>query len=146
MEIMQYVHPVIAGFAVLVGLIALALGLQSFCSTLSGGCKKFKWKQHVLLGKISLVLLPFVVALGLYVANTIWADRSISEFHMDKGYAMLVLGMIGLGSGIFINNKAYFKHKWRKKIVRLHGLLNCIAMLLGIYLAVSGVELLDYLY
>ena len=146
MEIMQYVHPVIGGFAVLVGLIALVLGLQSCCSTLKGGPKKFKWKQHVQLGKISLVLLPFVVILGVYVATELWADRSFAEFHATKGYAMLILGMIGLGTGMFLTRKTCFKYKWRKKIVRLHGLVNGIAMLLGIYLAFSGLELFEYIY
>lgn len=146
MDYLPYAHPVVGAIAVLVGIVALLLGVQSILSTRGGGRKKFNWPMHVLLGKISLILLPFIVAGGFYVANQIWSEREFTEGHVFEGIAMLCLGLIGLFSGMFLANKKSFQNKSRFKVVKAHGVINLFAMLFGIALAVSGMGLFDYIY
>jgi len=134
MEIMLFFHPVIQILTNLLALYVLFLGIQR---TRSLHLKKggiFKWKMHVRLGLI--VMAAWVG--GLLGAVTIvyiyWRRFMITGMHGRVALIMLPFIVFGLFTGIYMDR---IKKK-RKLLPLVHGMSNCILLLLAQSQIITG--------
>lgn len=132
-----YSHPIIQLFALSLGFLAMYQGYKRFAMK-RGKKIIFPWKQHVKFGSYALILWV-IGGLGFYVTHTIFGMTHITDLHAEVAWYVISLSVFGLGTG-FIMNKYKKKRNW---MPALHGIANILLLILVVYEAYSGMELLS---
>ncbi|MBN1850297.1 MAG: DUF4079 family protein [Deltaproteobacteria bacterium] len=135
---MLYIHPCFQAMAILLVIYVLYLGVQRF---LSGHFHKkvpFKWKRHVLLGKIALVALLAGMFGGISMVYIHWHHFLISGIHAFVGLILAPLIVIGFSTGLYLDAKKG-KHG---DLALIHGINNLIIFFLCISQIITGIKIL----
>lgn len=135
---MLWLHPVIELIAILVGGYALLLGSKRFAMLHCGVKCTFAWKPHVKWGTIALALWALGGLGGLAITNHYWGDVLLSGTHGWVG--IVIIGMCGIG---YATGHVLDTVKKKRKVLPLvHGINNCVLLLLALWQAWTGYALL----
>jgi hypothetical protein len=135
---MLYIHPFIQTAGILLALYVFYLGVQRFRSGHLHQRVAFKWKRHVLLGKIVLCILFIGLLGGVIMVYIHWHFFLITGIHAIVGLILAPLIIIGFITGIYLDVK-----KGKHRLLALfHGMNNLIVLLLSLGQAVSGARIL----
>lgn len=132
---MLLIHPFVQAGTTLLALYVFYLGLNRFMSLHLSRRTTFKWRSHVLLGEIVILVWLGGLAGGLYTVKSYWRAYLITGDHARVGLAMLPFLAFGLLSGLYLNR---VKRK-RKVLPFLHGLNNLTLIVLALVQAWLGV-------
>ena len=132
---MLYIHPIIQITLICLYCWVLILGIQRFRALHLKHKTRFKWKQHVSLGKIVLPLIFLAMLLGLLVAKISWRAFLITGSHGKFGILIGILVIFGFFSG-FVMDRTKKKRKW---LPLLHGINNLAVLGLAVYQIISGI-------
>ena len=134
MTVMLLFHPLIQILATFLAVYVLWLGLQRFRSQHLQQKIAFKWRPHVKLGTIAMVLWLAGLVGGLIMARIWWQGFMITGTHGKTALVMLPLLLFGLGSGLYLDHRK----KKRKVLPLLHGFNNLLLLTLALYQTYSG--------
>ena len=127
-------HPVLQGAALYLFIHALYLGAQRFGQQHLGRKMVFKWRQHVTVGTIAVLLLTAGALLGLIMSRYQWQVPFATGRHGRTFLLLLPLLIFTLASGLYLH-----RHKKHGRILPLlHALNNGILFLLLLYQAGTG--------
>jgi hypothetical protein len=135
---MLYIHPCFQTMFILLAVYVFYLGVQRFRSGHLHQKVAFKWKRHVLLGKIAFGALLAGMFGGVIMVYIHWHYFLISGIHAMVGLVMAPLIIIGLITGLYLDAK---KGKYRS-LALFHGINNLIVLLLSVSQAISGLKIL----
>jgi hypothetical protein len=135
---MLYIHPGFQAWAILLAFYVFYLGVQRFRSSHLHQKVVFKWKPHVLLGKIVLGALLIGLIGGILMVYIHWHFFLISGIHAIVGLILAPLILIGFTTGLYLDAKKG-KHPF---LALIHGINNLVVLLLCISQAISGVQIL----
>lgn len=133
---MLTVHPIVQSTAILLACYTFLLGMARFRSVHLGQKTRFKWKQHVLMGKIALGVLLSAAIGGMLLVYLYWHGLMITGIHGKVGLFLCPFIVFGLASGIYMDKN----RKQRKILNLLHGLNNCIILILALSQIVTGIK------
>ena len=133
---MLLIHPAMQLVGILLAIVTFLTGLQRFRSLHLHRRTKFPWRLHVLLGKISLMMLMAGMGLGLGMARYHWGQNLMTMGHGKTGLVILPFLLFGLVSGVTLDGKV----KERQVLRVLHGVSNTILLLLLLNQARSGLR------
>lgn len=125
-----FIHPLIMAVMTLTAWYALALGLVRFAAAHLNRKGLFRWKRHVLAGRIALWGLVAGTAAGLGVTWLAWGAVGTTGAHGLLAAAIAPLSGFGLYSGTILNRK-----RPARRLALAHGL---VSMVLAALLAVQG--------
>ncbi len=131
---MLFIHPFLQASATLLALYVFYLGIQRFRSHHLHQEVSFKWRQHVLLGKIVFGVLFVGMFIGLLMAYIHWHRIFITGIHAFIGLILAALIIIGFVTGLSLGAKK----KKRRFLPLFHGVNNLIVLLLLLSQAISG--------
>lgn len=94
----------------------------------------FRWKRHVLLGKIALLAMLGGMIGGMTMAYLYWRGFLTTGFHGRVALVMTPFIIFGAASGLYMNRKK----KKRKALPMIHGLINLVILILVLTQAVTG--------
>jgi hypothetical protein len=136
---MLLIHPFIQLTATLLVLLVLKQGFERFRSQHLKQRAVFKWKQHVYLGTLVMVLWWAGFVGGLAVVRNYWYAMFITGMHAKVGMVMLPFMLIGMLSGWIMHRR-----KQRRKVLPLiHGVNNLILVLLALFQIYNGWQVLN---
>ncbi|MFV9691536.1 MAG: DUF4079 family protein [Desulfobacteria bacterium] len=129
---MLVIHPIIQFAAVMLTLYVFYLGVQRFWSLHQKTL--FRWKRHVLLGKIALLALSGGMIGGMTMVYLYWHGFLITGFHGRVALVMTPFIIFGAASGLYMNRKK----KKRTALPMIHGLINLVLLILALTQVVTG--------
>jgi multisubunit Na+/H+ antiporter MnhF subunit len=129
-----FIHPAVQMIAVVISLLVMRMGIQRAEQNHLGMEKNFNWKQHVVLGRIALILLCAGTVAGLVVTRLNWKGFLITGMH---GYTGIMIGLLVL-SGICSGNRLNGRKSNSRKLIIFHGINNTVLMLLLLFQMYSG--------
>ncbi len=95
---------------------------------------RFNWKQHVLLGIMTLLTLLAGMVGGMSMVYLNWHGFLVTGVHGKIALVILPMVLFGLISGLYMNSKK----KKRKALPFIHGTVNLFLLLLAFYQMYSG--------
>ncbi len=110
------------------------LGVQRFWSLHLHQKRLFRWKRHVLLGKIALLALLGGMIGGMTMAYLHWHGFLVTGFHGRVALVMTPFIIFGAASGLYMNRKK----KKRKALPIIHGLSNLVILILALTQVATG--------
>lgn len=131
---MLFIHPIIQLSAVMLTLYVFYLGVQRFRSLHLNQKTLFRWKRHVLLGKIALLALSGGMIGGMTMVYFYWHGFLITGFHGRAALLMTPFIIFGAASGLYINHNK----KKQTALPIIHGLSNLVLLILALTQAVTG--------
>lgn len=131
---MLVVHPIVQCLAVLLASYVMFLGVQRFRLLHLDQGVAFKWKRHVLLGKIALGVWLVGMVGGMTIVYFYWYGFFMTGTHGKVALVMVPLIIFGLASGQYMNHNK----KKRKALPLIHGLSNLVLLILALTQVVSG--------
>lgn len=132
------IHPVLQCIAILLTCYNFMLGIQRFrVLHLKQKNVHFDWKQHVLFGKIALVMLMSGALGGMTIVYLHWYRVLMAGIHAEVALVIIPLAIFGLLSGWYMDSKK----KKRTFLPIIHGLNNLILLLLALIQVASGLRI-----
>ncbi|MBW2093752.1 MAG: DUF4079 domain-containing protein [Deltaproteobacteria bacterium] len=131
---MLIIHPIIQFCATLLACFVFFLGLQRFRMLHLKQKTRFNWKQHVLLGIMTLLTLLAGMVGGMSMVYLNWHGFLVTGVHGKIALVILPMVLFGLISGLYMNSKK----KKRKALPFIHGTVNLFLLLLAFYQMYSG--------
>ena len=131
---MLIIHPIIQFSAVMLTLYVFYLGVQRFRSLHLHQKTLFRWKRHVLLGKIALLALAGGMMGGMTMAYLYLHGFLITGFHGKIALVMAPFIIFGAGSGLYMNHNK----KKRTALPMIHGLSNLVILIFALTQVVTG--------
>ena len=131
---MLFIHPVLQMLATLLSLYTFYFGIQRFRFLHLHQKVAFKWKQHLLLGWISLGILFLGMLLGFYMVNSYWHNILMTGAHGAVGFISGILIIFGFGTGLYM----HLKKRKRRFLPMTHGIVNLVILILAMSQAVTG--------
>jgi hypothetical protein len=128
------IHPIIQFSAILLTLYIFYLGVQRFRAFHLHQKTLFKWKRHVLLGKIAMSALLGGMMGGMTMVYLYWQGFLITGFHGRVALIMTPFIIFGTASGLYMNHNK----KKRMALPMIHGLSNLVLLILALTQAVTG--------
>lgn len=131
---MLLIHPVLQFLSTLVAIYALFLGINRFRFLHFHQKAIFKWKRHVFIGTVSLILLLSGMFGGMTLVYLYWHSFLMTGVHGLTGLVMMPLILFGLISGYYMNRVK------KKRIILplMHGINNLIVIILAVRQIESG--------
>ena len=134
MTIALLFHPAIQLSATLLAGYVLWLGLRRFQSQHLHKKIAFKWKSHVTLGVMALVLWLAGLIGGLIMVRIWWRGFLITGNHGRTALLMVPLLLFGLISGLYMDRRK----KKREVLPLLHGFNNLLLLILALSQIYTG--------
>lgn len=131
-------HPIIQGFAVLLGIYAMWQGWKRVEMTVLKKKIIFPWRSHVHCGTIAMILW-LLGGLGFYTTHSIFGETHITGSYAHLAWVIFAFCIFGLANG-YIMDKYKKKRTW---LPAVHGVANAILLVLVFYECYTGFELLD---
>ena len=131
---MLVIHPIIQFSAVMLTLYVFYLGVQRFRSLHLHQKTLFRWKRHVLLGKIALLALAGGMMGGMTMVYLYWHGFLITGFHGRIALVMTSFIIFSAASGLYMNHNK----KKRTVLPMIHGLSNLVLLIFALTQAVTG--------
>ncbi len=119
---MILLHAVLQCLSTLAAAYAFYLGIARFQALHLGRKAAFKWKRHVWVGSIALILMLAGGLLGVMLIYLYWNRFLMAGLHAAIGVAMMPLMLFGLVSGYFMNRD----RKRRPALALVHGINNLL--------------------
>ena len=136
--ILLTIHPVIQFCAILLAAYVFFLGIQRFrVLHLKHKHAVFKWKRHVLLGKIALGMLIAGAFVGMGMVYFHWRRVLMAGIHAEVALAIVPLAIFGLSSGMYMDTAK----KKRKILPLVHGANNLLLLVLALTQIITGVRI-----
>ena len=136
---MLYIHPAIQFASTMLAIYVIYSGIQRFRSLHLNTRAIFKWKRHVSLGMIVLLLWVMGLIGGFVVTRNVWYTNYITGLHARVAVVMCPLIVIGFVTGFYMNRVK----KKRTLLPLIHGANNSILFLLAMYQIYSGWQVLQ---
>lgn len=131
---MLVIHPIIQLSAIVLTLYVFYLGVQRFRSLHLHQKTVFRWKRHVLLGKIALLALAGGMMGGMTMAYLYFHGLLITGIHGKTALVMAVFIIFGGASGLYMNHNK----KKRTALPVIHGLNNFILLIFALTQVITG--------
>ncbi len=131
---MLVIHPIIQFSAVMLTLYVFYLGVQRFRSLHLHHKTLFRWKRHVLLGKIAMLALLGGMMGGMTMGYLYLHGFLITGFHGRVALVMTPFIIFGSASGLYMNRNK----KKRTALPMIHGLSNLVLLILALTQVVTG--------
>jgi hypothetical protein len=135
---MLYIHPAIQFASTMLAIYVIYSGIQRFRALHLNTRAIFKWKRHVSLGMIVLLLWVMGLIGGFVVTRNVWYTNYITGLHARVAVVMCPLIVIGFVTGFYMNRVK----KKRILLPLIHGANNSILFLLALYQIYSGWQVL----
>jgi len=126
------IHPIIQFAAVMLTLYVFYLGVQRFWSLHQK--RLFRWKRHVLLGKIAMLAMLGGMMGGMTMLYLYWHGFLITGLHGKVALVMTPFIIFGAASGLYMNRNK----KKRTALPMIHGLSNLVILILALTQVVTG--------
>ena len=110
------------------------LGVQRFRSLHLHQKTLFRWKRHVLLGKIALLAMLGGMIGGMTMVYLYWRGFLTTGFHGRVALVMTPFIIFGAASGLYMNRNK----KKRTALPMIHGLSNLVILILALTQVVTG--------
>lgn len=131
---MLVIHPIIQLSAIVLTLYVFYLGVQRFRSVNLHQKTLFRWKRHVLLGKIAMSALLVGMMGGMTMAYLYFHGFLITGIHGKTALVMAVFIIFGGASGLYMNHNK----KKRTALPVIHGLNNFILLIFALTQVITG--------
>ena len=131
---MLVIHPIIQLSAVVLTLYVFCLGVQRFRSLHLHQKTLFRWKRHVLLGKIALLVLLGGVMGGMTIVYLYLHWFLITGVHGKVALVMIPFIIFGGTTGLYMDRNK----KKRTALPLIHGLINLVLLILALIQIVTG--------
>jgi len=131
---MLIIHPILQIVTTLLALYVLLLGAGRFRRLHLRQKTLFRWKRHVWLGTVTLLLWTLGLVLGLIMTKVRWHDVLITGNHGKGLFFLLPLILFGLISGWYMNT---YK-KQRIILPFIHGSANLLLIILALLQTKTG--------
>ena len=131
-----YIHPAIQIAGIVLGYLAFYWGVKRYLTVHAGRKFIFAWKQHVLTGKLALVLWLIGIGVGLHYTRAEWNFLKITGEHYTIGMATIPFILATFFTGYWMD---LFK-KRRKYLCLVHGVVGTILCLLVFVQIITGVQ------
>jgi Protein of unknown function (DUF4079) len=128
------IHPIIQLSAIVLTLYVFYLGVQRFRSVNLHQKTLFRWKRHVLLGKIAMSALLGGMMGGMTMAYLYFHGFLITGIHGKTALVMAVFIIFGGASGLYMNRNK----KKRTALPVIHGLNNFILLIFALTQVITG--------
>jgi nitric oxide reductase large subunit len=128
------IHPIIQLSAVVLTLYVFCLGVQRFRSLHLHQKTLFRWKRHVLLGKIALLALLGGMMGGMTMVYFYLHGFLITGVHGKVAFVMTIFIIFGGTSGLYMDRNK----KKRTALPLIHGLSNLVLLILALTQVVTG--------
>ena len=132
---MLWIHPLLQLAATGLALYVLSLGWVRFQVNHLGKKGKFRWADHVRLGKYTHIMWMGGLVLGQYAVAQYWGDNGITGNHFLFGQLMMPCIAAGYVTGFIMDRNK----KKRPYMPLVHGVFNMLAVLLALFQVVTGV-------
>lgn len=140
---MLYVHPLLQSLATLLACYALVLGLRRFQSNHLKRRVAFKWKRHVLVGRLAIGMWMLGLMGGLSMARMYWGVSLVTGVHWQIAFWMMPLMAFGFLSGEVMNRLK----RPRTVLPLLHALNNLLLLVLAVWQFRTGWQVLkDFVF
>ena len=136
---MLYIHPAVQFASTMLAIYVIHSGVQRFRTLHLNKRAAFKWKRHVSLGMIVLLLWVMGLIGGFVVTRNVWYTNYITGLHARVAVVMCPLIVIGFVTGFYMNRVK----KKRTLLPLIHGANNSILFLLAMYQIYSGWQVLQ---
>ena len=131
---MLVIHPIIQLSAIVLTLYVFYLGVQRFRSVNLHQKTLFRWKRHVLLGKIAMSALLVGMMGGMTMVYLYFHGFLITGIHGKTALVMAVFIIFGGASGLYMNHNK----KKRTALPVIHGLNNFILLIFALTQVITG--------
>ncbi len=131
---MLVIHPIIQLSAIVLTLYVFYLGVQRFRSVNLHQKTLFRWKRHVLLGKIAMSALLGGMMGGMTMAYLYFHGFLITGIHGKTALVMALFIFFGGASGLYMNHNK----KKRTALPVIHGLNNFILLIFALTQVITG--------
>ena len=131
---MLVIHPIIQLSAIVLTLYVFYLGVQRFRSVHLHQKTLFRWKRHVLLGKIAMSALLGGMMGGMTMAYLYFHGFLITGIHGKTALVMALFIIFGGASGLYMNHNK----KKRTALPMIHGLNNFILLIFALTQVITG--------
>ena len=131
---MLVIHPIIQLSAIVLTLYVFYLGVQRFRSVNLHQKTLFRWKRHVLLGKIAMSALLGGMMGGMTMAYLYFHGFLITGIHGKTALVMALFIIFGGASGLYMNHNK----KKRTALPMIHGLNNFILLIFALTQVITG--------
>ena len=131
---MLVIHPIIQFSAVMLTLYVFSLGVHRFRSLHFHQKTLFRWKRHVLLGKIALLALFSGMMGGMTMVYFHWHGFFITGFHGRVALVMTPFIIFGAATGLYMNHNK----KKRTALPMIHGLGNLVLLIFALTQVITG--------
>jgi hypothetical protein len=131
---MLVIHPIIQFSAVMLTLYVFYLGVQRFWSLHLHQKTLFRWKRHVLLGKIAMLALAGGMMGGMTMVYLYWHGFLITGIHGKIAFVMALFIIFGSASGLYMNHNK----KKRTALPMIHGLNNFMLLIFALTQVITG--------
>ena len=131
---MLVIHPIIQLSAVVLTLYVFCLGVQRFRSLHLHQKTLFRWKRHVLLGKIALLALLGGMMGGITMVYLYLHGFLITGIHGKVALVMTTFIIFGGTTGLYMDRNK----KKRTALPLIHGLSNLVLLILALTQVVTG--------
>jgi len=128
------IHPIIQLSAIVLTLYVFYLGVQRFRSVHLHQKTLFRWKRHVLLGKIAMSALLGGMMGGMTMVYLYFHGFLITGIHGKTALVMAVFIILGGASGLYMNHNK----KKRTALPVIHGLNNFILLIFALTQVITG--------
>jgi len=126
--------PIIQLSATVISLYVLVMGIARFRRSHLNHKTVFRWQRHVFLGTTTMLLWLVGIGVGLTVVKINWHGFLITGTHIHRLVPILLLLLLGLGSGWYMHWK-----KGRRVFLPLfHGTINLLLIILALSQIWSG--------
>ena len=131
---MLVIHPIIQLSAIVLTLYVFYLGVNRFRSLHLHRKTLFRWKRHVLLGKIVMLALLGGMIGGIAMMYLYRHGFLITGTHGKVALVMAIFIIFGSASGLYMNRNK----KKRTALPMIHGLSNFILLIFALTQVVTG--------
>ncbi len=131
---MLVIHPIIQLSAIVLTLYVFYLGVQRFRSVHLHQKTLFRWKRHVLLGKIAMSALLGGMMGGMTMVYLYFHGFLITGIHGKVALVMAFFIIFGGASGLYMNHNK----KKRTALPVIHGLNNFILLIFALTQVITG--------
>ncbi|MGE4469924.1 MAG: DUF4079 family protein [Desulfovibrio sp.] len=131
---MLWFHPILSALTSLLAMYVFLLGLVRLRANHWGGSGVFRWKRHVLLGKIVYAAWTLGFVGGASMVWIHWPEAFLKGTHTQGGVAMLVLMAAGLATGLIMDRR---KEK-RTALPLIHAAVNILLLATAGFQAWTG--------
>jgi len=132
---MYILHPSIQTISFILAVITFTMGLRRALTLHMDKRLSFNRKIHILLGKISLIMMFTGLLGGAFIAAVVWENPLVTGMHGYVGYSMAPLIVMAMISGVKLE-KSGPKPAW---LPLFHGTANTLLIVLALYEILSGI-------